>query len=122
MQIIPINDDTLNAGYAALQDYQLQAICGPTIRYSDGTPSRRGGIASIPGAIDALIEQGVHDLEAIVYVASRVSGCRRSTVRRLIDATAGASASTCLWARWSDELYHHDDAGVGAPPRFLIAA
>lgn len=123
MQITLLDDSTLAAGHAAFHDYLIAAVCGSGAAASyERAMCRGGGVASIPGTVNALIEQAIHDKDEIVCAAARVSRCRRSTVRKVIDAMTGPCPSTRLWIERGNALFFHEGAFGSEPPRFLIAA
>jgi len=97
MQIIHITDATIAAGKAAFQSYRTACLCGPSADiYAQGL-RRQTGLAVIPGAIVACIEQGMTTEDEILNGVARLSLCRRSTVRSVLVGLSGDDPERNLW-------------------------
>ena len=97
MQIIHLTDATVESGKSAFNSYRAAVICGPSANAYVPGLRRQTGLAVVPGAICACIEQGMITEDEIVNGVARLSRCRRSTVLSVLVELSGDDPQRHLW-------------------------
>lgn len=94
MQVMLFNQETITAGRQSFTAGMYEAAVRTR---RERCVARSKGVQAVPGAIVAALEMGLTFANNIVPAVSRVTGCRRSTVRTVLETLGGESFADRLW-------------------------
>jgi len=123
MQVYHLNEQLIAAGKQAFRDYMGAMMCGPDAMetYEHGM-CRDTGPGTAVGVIAGCIEHGLRTKEQIVYPASRVTRCKRTTIDLLLRELAGVDPAVHLWSTKDGRYSNLPKASEGLNGRtFLLA-
>jgi hypothetical protein len=119
MHIIHLTDATIAAGKSAFNSYRAAVMCGPSAAAYVPGLRRQTGLAVMPGAILACIEQGMITEDEILNGVARLSRCRRSMVLSVLIGLRGGDPEVHLWRADRTGNYHVLTQSV---PKVALAA